>query len=407
MTLDVDGLLAACADEGTDAGITIRVEYEPLAGPGAPIKPPTYPGERQGDPPRFQIDRRWWGNGDERLPVEVVVVDNVPSQANRYEAALAGLRDELGLPEVLLDLSSVAGLPPHLPRELSGFRFPHRNADAYLRDSMLDGTSFPNTEVGKAIFAATPDAPSALLQWFPQALLYGFWQSHLGKKRSQAKLARSWVSEIAGYEPASTESSTLGVKGDPLNLSVDESAQYDEEDLLSESWALIQGSSKGAAKGTKKERLSEIGHGQVPISASAPMGVSCSAIVQRSTLSFPGLRRIHFDGAEASAAARAVLAALGIVAHVEAFGRPFTLRSGCDLRQGMNGSATWTWLGAADDRMLDPPSRESAIALFRACVDRAERVGLPVGSLWPAEPLVLEPGEHLAAAIRASWPLED
>jgi CRISPR-associated protein Csb1 len=69
------------------------------------------------------------------------------------------------------------------------FRFPHRNADAYLRDATLDGASFMGSEVGRAVFDATADCPEALLQWCPQALLFGFWQSHLGKMRSQAKLA--------------------------------------------------------------------------------------------------------------------------------------------------------------------------------------------------------------------------
>ena len=61
-------------------------------------------------------------------------------------------------------------LPAHLPGQISSFRFPHRNADAYLRDAMLNGTKLLNTEVGAAIFGASADEPEALLQWFPQAL---------------------------------------------------------------------------------------------------------------------------------------------------------------------------------------------------------------------------------------------
>ena len=121
------------------------------------------------------------GHGADRRPVDVLVIDNEPSQANRLEAALEQRRAELGLPEIVLDLTSVGALPPHLPAQISSFRFPHRNADAYLRDAMLNGTKFLNTEVGAAIFGATADKPEALLQWFPQALLFGFWQSHLGR----------------------------------------------------------------------------------------------------------------------------------------------------------------------------------------------------------------------------------
>src|SRR5205807_2877406 len=128
--------------------------------------------------------------------------DNVASQANRLEAALEGLREGFGLPELVLDLSAVTSLPPHLPRRISGFRFPHRHADAYLRDAMAGESRFQDTPTGTALLGATADEPVALYEWFPQSLLFGYWQSHLGKKRSQAKLARSWVSEIVGYDPA-------------------------------------------------------------------------------------------------------------------------------------------------------------------------------------------------------------
>ena len=79
------------------------------------------------------------------------------------------------------------------------------NGDAYLRDSTLDGRDFIKTELGQAIFGATAQACGPLMAWFPQALLYGFWQSHLGKKRHNSKHARAWVSEIIGWQPAATD----------------------------------------------------------------------------------------------------------------------------------------------------------------------------------------------------------
>src|SRR5262249_9176950 len=130
-----------------------------------------------------------------------------------------------------------------------------------LRDATLDGSRFVDTEVGKRIFAASADAPVALLEWFPQALLYGFWQSHLGKKRSQAKLARAWVSEIVGYEPAAVEPIQVrGLKGDPLNLNVEEEVGYDEDDLVETEWETT-----GRTASREDKKLSSVGHGQVPI----------------------------------------------------------------------------------------------------------------------------------------------
>jgi hypothetical protein len=134
--LDAGALIAAGSDESADAGITIVSVLEPLGGPGSPVKPAGYEGGR------FQADRRWWGSGADRRQVDVLVIDNEPSQANRLEAALEQHREELGLPEILLDLTSLGVLPPHLPRQISSFHFPHRNADAYLRDAMLNGTKF-------------------------------------------------------------------------------------------------------------------------------------------------------------------------------------------------------------------------------------------------------------------------
>lgn len=402
MALDVDGLARACGDVSADAGITIEAELEPLAGPGGPVKPAVYAGRR------YQEDRRWWGEGDQRRVVDAVVIDNEPSQANRHEAALVLLAREVGLPEVVLDLGSVGALPPHLPGRISAFQFPHRNADAYLRDALWEGRPFGESEVGAAVFGATADRPEALYEWFPQALLYGFWQSHLGKKQSQAKLARSWFSQVVGYDPATSSDArtrTLGLKGDPLNLSGDEAVQYDEDDVLAVGWSQVEGSAKSSEKGTKKkkDRLSKIGHGQVPFpDDSALAGVSFAAVVQRATVSFASLRRVTTGDAEADGAGRAVLVALGLLAHVTAFGRAFSLRSGCDLRPR---EVRWTWLGAEKDDDLVPLSRPEAVELLRGCVERAESLGLPVGSRWAAEPLVVEPTEALAKAIRATWPL--
>jgi CRISPR-associated protein Csb1 len=383
--LTADMLVAGCRDDSDDAGISIRSTLDPLGGEGAPVKPATYEGGR------FQHGRRWWGEGVDRRPVDILVIDNEPSQANRLEAALEDRRAELGLPEILLDLSSAGTLPAHLPRRISSFRFPHRNADAYLRDAMLNGKQFLSSEPGRAIFDATADRPEALLQWCPQALLFGFWQSHLGKKRSQAKLARAWTSEIIGVEPAVDDIRRLGLKGDPLNLSVEDRAKFDENDLVHEEWQFA----------TTGKKLADIGHGQVPVAGeeAALVGVSFREVVQQATVSFASLRRVR--AATGAAEARALLASLGLLAHVAAFGHPFSLRSGADLRPR---STEWTWLGGASDTLLDTPNYTQVVSIFRDCADRAEAVGLPVGSRWAADPLLVEPAPNLLQAIQKSWP---
>ena len=49
------------------------------------------------------------------------------------------------MPELVLDFSDVGSLPAHLPRRLSSLEFPHRNADAYLRDARLGDTDLTKT----------------------------------------------------------------------------------------------------------------------------------------------------------------------------------------------------------------------------------------------------------------------
>ncbi|MFV0256826.1 MAG: type I-U CRISPR-associated RAMP protein Csb1/Cas7u [Acidimicrobiales bacterium] len=393
MKLNATALLDAVSDDGFASGIVGRSTIEPLGGPGVPVKPPVYAGGH------YQEDKRWLGEGEHRHVVDALVIDNVPSQANRLEAALERMADQLGLPSIILDLSTYPHLPPHVPVELSSFRFPHRNGDAYLRDSDLDGQAFMKTDVGKAIFNATPSNPEALVEWMPQALLFGFWQSHLGKKGPQTKLARSWMSEIVGYEPGSVRTRRLGLKGDPLNLTITDAISYDENDIRV--WKVDEG--KGKAGSKNRDSLAEVGHGQVPVSGNdAPLGaVSFASIEQVATVSFAGLRNITTGDPERNGPLRALLVALGLIAHVGAFGRGFTLRSGADLRPG---HTTWTWLGEADNTDLEVPTMAEARQLFHDCVAQAEKVGLPVGSRWPSNPLRVVPNAALVKVLTKTFP---
>lgn len=392
MRVDADKLVQACRDEAADAGITVTATLQPLAGPFAPVKPPIYPGTPRDNAPRFQEDRRWWG--DPPRETRMVVLDNTPSQANRLEAALQEMRADLGLPEIALDLAEVGELPSHLPRRISSFQFPHRQADAYLRDAVLDGRPFRNTASG-AVVDATAESPESLFNWFPQALLFGYWQSHSGKKGTQAKLARSWVSEIVGVAPATDGEWTrvLGLKGDPLNLSVDEQVTYDPDDPTD--WQMTDLS--GRARG---KRLSEIGHGQVPLDGTALAGVSFQSIEQRATVSFAGLRRIRCRNPEHNALGRALLVALGLLAHVAAFGRAFSLRSGCDLRPIATG---WHWRGERSDQQVEMPTLDDLRSLFLEARERATSAGLISGGGWGADALVVTPNIELRKAIAQTW----
>lgn len=79
--IDLDALLNGCADDSFDDGIRIDTELEPVSGRGGPVKPAVYEGGN------YQQDRRW-ASPDDAEPTPVIVIDNVPSQANRLEDAL-------------------------------------------------------------------------------------------------------------------------------------------------------------------------------------------------------------------------------------------------------------------------------------------------------------------------------
>lgn len=390
--IDLEALVAGCADDSFDDGIRIDSDLEPLSGPGGVVKPAVYEGGA------YQHDRRWASPADDES-TQVIVIDNVPSQANRLEAALRESRDSISAPEFELDLSELSHLPAHLPRSISSFEFPHRNADAYLRDAMLGGQDFLKTRIGKAIFGATAQTCGPLIAWFPQALLYGFWQSHLGKKRQNTKHARAWVSEIIGWQPASADTKNMGLKGDPLNLTTDDDVTSNPDDRTT--WE-VGGDAQIA--GAKKDKLSEIGHGQVPFMRNdAPAAaVSFARVTQRATVSFAQLRRVSLggDSGEADAAVRALLVALGLHAHQLAFGRGFALRSGAELRPR---STTATWLGAEGDEPIDLGGDEATRALLESARRHAESHDVPLDG-WGAPVVRLTPKANLSRAIRSTWP---
>lgn len=392
-TIGYEDLLAGCADDSLDNGIVYNARLEPLAGHGTPVKPARY------EKGVYLWDKRWRSYDDD-YPTEVIVLDNTPSQANRLEQAIWVHRSKIGVPEFVLDLSDLTHLPAHLPRKVSSWHFPLRNADSYLRDSLIDGNDFQKTEIGSRILSAAPWSAGPLLAWFPHGLLFGFWQSYLGKKRANTKHARAWVSEIIGWSPAAKNVKAKGMKGDPLNLSVEQAVTFNPEDR--QQWEL----GKKKTKGTKTDKLSEIGHGKIPFLAeagSAYAGVSFADISQRSSISFAQLRKVSLGegfSPDDDAAARAILVALGLHAHVLAFGQGFVLRSGAEL---VVRSASSLWLGYDADEAISLGGKQVTERLLREAVNVGRSRGLPLDG-WGAAPVTLEPKPNLRKTITATWP---
>ena len=97
---------------------------------------------------------------------------------------------------------------------------------------------------------------------------------------------------------------------------------------------------------------------------------------------------------------RALLVALGLHAHLLAFGRGFALRSGAELRPR---AVQAVWLGSGGDDTCTIGDADTTLALLRIAVAHAGSVGVPLDG-WDKPAVTLTAKDNLRAAIRATWP---
>ena len=274
-----DRLLEAVMPARVHTAVVVRAVYQPVGGAERTVMPPTYPvsnGER--DPnARYLMDSRLV-DGEQR---RTVVIDQEPSQANRVEEALRDACDAGALRLPMFELRA-GGV------RLTSLDFPHRYADAYVRDSLVDGVRFDQSLVGKRLRATTAADVRPLYEREPCSLLFGAWDSH--RKGRWPKFARLYAAAMYGLDPVAGR--RMGGRLDPVNLtgSVDDTAKAEAD------WQFIQEGAK--AKGKK---LSEIGHGNIAPNP-VPGGVTVSEIRRVGSISLAGLERLRFGDAPAEAA---------------------------------------------------------------------------------------------------------
>jgi CRISPR-associated protein Csb1 len=364
-------LLQAVSLDGERAVLRITATYQPAGGRGAKVFPPTYPAGREDEHP-YVIETRTVDGCERRN----VLLDSTPSQANRAEEALLRAYREgvVRVPLLRVDHEGEA------PVTLTSLEFPHRYADAYLKDSLLDGAKFDTTDLGKAFLAASPDDATALYAQDPGSLVYGAWNSH--RKGRQRRFPRIYASEVIGWDPQ--VGSRRAGRMDPLNL---QGAQVPHKG--DDEWDF-----KPLATKTRGEKLSEIGHGNIAPNAQHG-GVTIESARRVATISLAGLDRIGFGSAsrEAAVAARAVLAAYALVADRLAFGRPaLWLRSGCEL---VVESERVEWVGRGGAVEEFELRAAQAVELFGRATAHADGLGMPLS----LEPVRLTPSVALAKSI--------
>jgi CRISPR-associated protein Csb1 len=396
--MDYATLLTAVVEE---AALRRRQRLQPVGGPGDKIFPPTYPGERRGDPARHVLERRRIA-GEDRW---CALVDSVQSQANRMEEALlAAVREgAVEVPHVTVDFagSGLAGIGA-----ITSLDAPHRIYDAILRDSLLDGEPFPKSALGKRLAEARMTDAAAVLEVSPTALLFGAWNSTGEGGGLGAKFPRALVSEIAaigvtveeaGADPRTGEveyrtgARRTGSRIDPLGV-------LRKVEVFKGDGRHWDVDKAAAGRNAKKARPSEINHGNIAPSV-LPLGISCDHAEHVAVISFAGLRRLGFGGGAKDAAGRAYLAALGLLALAEQDARGYALRSRCDL----------VCDGRAPVERVRPDGTVEPIDLDRAAVRRLYAEALAAargaGLALRSEPLRLVPQDKLVAIVRRSQEL--
>jgi len=383
MTLDV--LKQAVA--GQAAAFRCVTEYQPAGGPGDKVFPPTYEGGK------YAVETRMI-DGE---AVSCVLLDSVPSQANRMELALleavrAG-RINLPLIEARFDDDSLLK-----KFTVTSLEAPHRIADAIFRDSMFEENKqkvmFRKSEKGKILDTADLRNATGLFGLCPTALVFGVWDSTGPRGGLGAKFQRAIVSEIIGVhaQPGVKTSSRI----DPLQVQLNAGPIYErfKKNHQNPNWTIsIESAGATPVKvGKKKDgKPSEVNHSNIPPQITDGGFTICNAI-QTTVLSLVAIRRLRFPlngkidpDARVDVSARTVLAALGLLAAVLAREEGTDLRSRCQLVPTQD----FTW------ELLSDPGREpkktkvdgqTAITLFKQAVTDAINMGLPWENMIPLSP---------------------
>jgi len=372
-----------------DAAFRRRRRLQPIEGPGAKIFPPTYPGQKR-DEPQHVFERRRIDGQD----VWCVLVDSVQSQTNRLEEFLleAVRQKAIELPYVSVDFSEahLGGLT-----EITSLEAPHRLFDAILRDSELNSTPFMKSENGKALIAAKSSDASAIFELSPTALLFGVWNSTGEGGGLGAKFPRCLVSELIGVNvPVEDDNGEITSAGRRTGSRIDPLGVLKGVEVFKskEGWEVDKNK---AGKGATKAKPSEINHGNIKPTVQS-LGITCDYIEQTSVVTLAGLRRLRFGSGDRTPAARALLAALGLLALLEQDVRGFALRSRCDLV--CDGAAPLELLrfdGSSQPIDLD---LNTARAVYSECVAAARKAGFAFSS----EPLKLKPQAKLVQIVQKS-----
>jgi CRISPR-associated protein Csb1 len=380
----------AVSGPSNTAGIRISAAYEPAAGPGSKIYPPTFPLTKVDDTwKRYLVDKRFTGESGNLKLTDTVLVDSIQSQSNRWEEAVQDAIDAAEIAVPVLDLvMTIDGTDHHITNLVA----PHRSVDAYFRDAELDSVNWESTAVGKAMIDATPRTARSLYEQAPTDLILGHWDSQRGTRRSR-KVARAYSSEMIGLNPQAGRSAA--VRLDPFEISSAVKIEMTKGSQVD--WEL--------SKTDKGKKPSEANLGNAPSTDEGGkrswIGTAVDGVERVAFISFAALQRLSFPelgtapNRATDAAARAVLASLALYGDRRAFASAgLFLRSGCDLvlRSEVVG---FVGIGA----IVEPITLDESGAreLLEHAIREAAKAGIAFGS-----PISLTPKQKLVDLITKS-----
>ncbi|MFN8891140.1 MAG: hypothetical protein ACK53N_18775 [Alphaproteobacteria bacterium] len=153
---------------------------------------------------------------------------------------------------------------------------------------------------------------------------------------------------------------------------------------------------EAAGNGATPVRPSEINHGNI-VPSVKPLGITCAYAEQTAVITLAGLRRLRFGGSAArDDAARALIAALGLLALIEQDAQGYALRSRCDLV--CDGPAPLEIVDFDGSTKSLELSRDEAVVLYAEAFEAARAAGFALAS----EPVRLLPQDRLVHIVRES-----
>lgn len=371
-TSDFIAAIEGLIDDPRAAGIRVLTHYESAIGPT--VTPPA--GTLRADGQDV--------NGEFSMPdgTQAVTVDSWGAQAARMGAAVESLADSIGFPLVRI-LDSEGRLLT------TSVRLSHRHADATWRACrpQIEEAGIPYA----AIQEATVGAADELVRWFPTALLFGWWHSHV--KRATAKDTqertqqlvrgvgdRVIVEAIPAYARMTPDARaarliTAEIVAKGIHRRHRMAARVDT--LFGPLKEAAKAGDKSTGRSDKSTGPSALGLGSLPpVSIGrAPVDVTYSSIEGYWYLSLAGLRFVdvtHLDRRQS----RVLLICLALLLRraVELESR---LRAGTEL-VAMPGAQMRVLRHGADPDLFDEPSREELTEVVR-------QLGAQVGWSGPVD----------------------